>query len=492
MSGRWTFGKKVGVGFGVTVLLAVLASGIGIYALLAVVDAKDGVIRTEAQTLIDAQRLQTSVEARVAAVRGYLLGRDGRFLESYRAAGRDFESVSSTLRRRAGSGEEGNHLERIEAAYARHSSAVDRVIAARRSSDDLERAAALFDEEAVPARDELSRRIEDFLELERRRLETARQSATDLASTATSLVATVSALAVLMAVLIAVFLTRALARQIGGAVSHVQSSSAELSAAASQQATASKEQATAMREIATTITELLATSRQIAESAKRVSNIASETAAGANAGESTVERSTESIAAIRRQVDAIVAHMLELGRKSQQIGAVVDIVSELAEQTNILAINATIEATGAGEAGRRFGVVADEIRKLADRVAGSAKEIRVLIDDVRGAVNTTVMATETGSKAVDAGAKQVADVASSFRRIVDLVGTTTEASREIELSTKQQTSAVEQVNSAIANVAQATRETEASASQTLQTAQELTSLSRELSRLVQPEDARVA
>ena len=119
--------------------------------------------------------------------------------------------------------------------------------------------------------------------------------------------------------------------------------------------------------------------------------------------------------------------MLELGKKSQQIGRCLDIVSELAEQTNILAINATIEAAGAGEAGRRFAVVADEIRKLADRVAGSAKEIRGLIDDVRGAVNTTVMATESGSKAVDAGTRQFGEVASALKQIAGLVATTTDA-----------------------------------------------------------------
>src|SRR6185312_9715141 len=104
--------------------------------------------------------------------------------------------------------------------------------------------------------------------------------------------------------------------------------------------------------------------------------------------------------------------MLDLGKKSQQIGAVLDIVAELAEQTNILAINATIEAAGAGDSGKRFAIVADEIRKLADRVGGSTKEVRGLIDDVRSAVNTTVMTTETGSKAVDATGKQFGDVAS--------------------------------------------------------------------------------
>src|SRR6185436_4761511 len=107
-------------------------------------------------------------------------------------------------------------------------------------------------------------------------------------------------------------------------------------------------------------------------------------------------------------------HMLELGRKSQQAGGILEIVSELAEQTNILAINASIEAAGAGEGGRRFAVVADEIRKLADRVGGSAKEIRTLIEGVRSSFYTTVTTTETGSKAVDAGARQFNDVAGAF------------------------------------------------------------------------------
>jgi len=102
-------------------------------------------------------------------------------------------------------------------------------------------------------------------------------------------------------------------------------------------------------------------------------------------------------------------------------------------------------------------------------------------------VNTTVMATETGSKAVDAGGRQFAEVAVSFKQITDLVSTTTEASREIELSTKQQTSAVEQVNLAVANVAQTSKETEASASQTLQTASQLAGLSKDLLKLVRPQ-----
>jgi methyl-accepting chemotaxis protein len=262
-------------------------------------------------------------------------------------------------------------------------------------------------------------------------------------------------------------------------------SATELQAAANQQASGASEQATAMTEIATTISELLATSRQIADSAQRVAHIAAETVATARTGTATVAKGNDAVASVRRQVDLIVTHMLELGKKSQQVGAVLDIVAELAEQTNILAINATIEAAGAGDAGRRFAVVADEIRKLADRVGASTKEIRVIIDDVRGAVNTTVMATEAGSKAVESGAGQVAEMATSFNQIASLVTTTTVAAREIELSTKQQATAVEQVNLAITNVAQATRETEASAAQTLQTSSQLSVLSSELLQIVQ-------
>ena len=129
--------------------------------------------------------------------------------------------------------------------------------------------------------------------------------------------------------------------------------------------------------------------------------------------------------------------------------------------------------------------MADEIRKLAERVGGSTKEIRTLIEDIRSAVNTTVMATEGGTKAVDAGTTQFSEVTLVFRQILEQVVVTTDVAKEIEISTKQQATAVEQVNVAISNVAQATRETEASASQTLQTATQLTTLSKDLLRIVQ-------
>jgi methyl-accepting chemotaxis protein len=486
----WTFGKKLGAAFALTSILSLLG-GIGaIYALRDVVESKDRIISFTGQDLADVQRLAVSSARKSSSIRGFLLSRQERQIALVRERRALFLEVMPRMRARAPDAETLRLLAQAERLEAEHEASSQRLLALRRTEMPMDKILQIFDEDVQPKMDALARTIDTFTERAERKLEAETAATNARASAAIAWIASAYGVLMLLSITASIVLARTLGRQIGTAVGHVQSSSAELQSAANQQATASKEQATAMSEISTTITELLVTSRQIAESAQRVAQIASQTAGSASSAENVVERAHESILAIRRQVDLIVGHMLELGRKSQQIGSVLDIVAELAEQTNILAINATIESVGAGESGKRFGVVADEIRKLADRVAGSTKEIRNLIEDVRSSVNTTVMTTETGSKAVDSGARQFSDVTTALKQITGMVATTTDAAKEIELSTKQQSTAVEQVNVAITNVAQATKETEASSGQILQTAGQLNGLSSDLLRLVQPQ-ARV-
>ncbi len=486
MTRSWTFNQKVTAGFAVVVTLTAMTGAIAVYALRTVVASKDRVITVNARNLADAAKLKGTVDRQAASFRGFLLTGDGRFLEQRVTAQRELEELVHNLQNQVDTEESKRMVAEIAQAQSAYNSAQEGVITVRRSATAAQ-TATLFEREVIPKRDALGKRVKAFTDLEEQLLEKGMLASTGRASLATTLVSVLAVLAVVLAAVVAFLLARTLSRQIGSAVQHVQSSSTELQTAANQQASGAKESATAMNEIATTISELLATSRQIAESAQQVAHIAQETAAAARTGDQTVEKTQEAIGCIRKQVDVIVGHMLDLGKKSQQIGSVLDIINELAEQTNILSINATIEAAGAGEAGKRFAVVGDEIRKLADRVAGSTKEIRGLIEEVRSAVNTTVMATEGGSKAVDAGLRHFAEVTGALRQITGLVTTTTDAAREIELSTKQQTTAVEQVNAAITGAAQATRETEASSTQTLQTATQLASLSRELSRIIQPQ-----
>jgi methyl-accepting chemotaxis protein len=488
---NWTFGRKLAGGFAAMALLALVISVVAVLTLRAAVASQDKVINVNATVLIEAERMNTLVAQMAATVRGYLLSNEARYEEHYRAARERFGTVAAGMRTTVYSDEGRRLLDEAERSATAYREQADQIMALAATHPKIDVLVRQFDDKVAPARDQVGERLRALVALEERHLAEAKREAERIVANATLGVSVLAALGVVTGVAVAAILARTLSQQIGAAVGHVQSSSAELQAAASQQATGAKEQAGAMNEITTTISELVATSRQIAESAQRVAQIAEQTAQGARSGDGIVERGQEAIAAIRRQIDLVVSHMLELGRKSQEIGAVLDIVSELAEQTNILAINATIEATGAGDAGKRFAVVAEEIRKLADRVAASTKGIRTQIDDVRGAVNTTVMVTESGAKAVDAGARQFADVAGAFRQIAVLVSTTTEAAREIELSTKQQASAAEQVRIAVTDVAQATMETESSSAQTLQTASQLAALSLDLRRLIQPHAASV-
>ena len=418
--------------------------------------------------------------------RGYLLTGDDSYLEPYQAALGAISKAIGDLR--VLTSDNVHQQSRIAEATP----LVEAKLAELKRTIDLRRAQGLepamkvvLTGEGKKSMDDL-RRVIAAIDQEERQLLKERSDAAESGGQVAKTTTGLGALAALLFVGVAGFvIARSLNRQLSAAISSIRSSSSELQAAASQQASGAREQSAATNEVSTTIRELLATSRQIAESAQRVARIAEETAGGARQGDQTVQRAQEAIGSIKRQVDLGVGHMVELGRKSQQAGGILEIINELAEQTNILAINATIEAAGAGEAGKRFAVVADEIRKLADRVGGSTKEIRGLVDDIRAAVNTTEMATEVGTKAVDAGTRQFTEVTTSFRQIAGLVGTTTEAAREIELSTKQQTTAVEQVNVAISNVAQATKETEASESQTLQTVTQLATLSSDLLQLIE-------
>ncbi|HEX3849360.1 MAG TPA: CHASE3 domain-containing protein [Polyangiaceae bacterium] len=484
---NWTFGRKLALGFAIAVLTLVVIGFSGYRSTEHLIENDRWVTHThEVRTkLADLLSLLKDAET---GQRGFVITSDESFLDPYSRALPEIARTVSEVRSLTADNEtQQRRLSALQLLVDGKLTELKRTIEMRRTLGFDATMKVVSAGEGKQLMDQIRRVVaemdDDEAGLLKRRNEEAEQSSENTKS----VILWGSLLGVALVAAAGTLISRSLASQIGAAVHHIQTSSAELQSAANQQATGAKEQATAMNEISTTISELLATSRQIAESARRVAEIADQTATAARSGDLTVAKGHESITGIRRQVDVIVHHMLDLGKKSQQIGSVLEIVSELAEQTNILAINASIEAAGAGDSGRRFGVVADEIRKLADRVGGSTKEIRGLIDDVRSAVNTTVMTTETGSKAVEAGADQFGRVAAAFGQISSQVATTTEAAKEIELSTKQQATAVEQVNVAITNVSQATKETEVSTGQTLRTASELSHLSRELLRLVHPQ-----
>jgi methyl-accepting chemotaxis protein len=483
---NWTVGRRLIAGFGLSALTLVVVAIIS-YRNANLLIENNALVEHSHQVRLQLADLLSELKDAETGQRGYVITGDDSYLEPYKSA---LAAIDTTLadfqKLTVDSADQQRRLAAVRPIIDAKLAELKQVIDLRRSQG-FDAAAKIVLGNAGKTHMDQIRAIVTAADQEARDVLKQRADEARASADMTQRIILWGGLAGTLAVcIIGWLITQSLAQQIGSAVGQVRSSSTELQSAANQQASGAKEMATSMAEISTTISELLATSRQIAESAQRVAHNAEETANAARSGHGTVDMTQESITSIRRQVDQIVSHMLELGKKSQEIGAVLDIVSELAEQTNILAINATIEAAGAGDAGKRFAVVAEEIRNLADRVGGSTKEVRALIDDVRSAVNTTVMATETGSKAVDAGSRQFGDLASAFKQIANLVATTTEAAREIELSTKQQSTAVEQVNVAVSNVTQSSMETETSAGQTLQTVSQMTMLSTDLLRIIKP------
>ena len=481
----WTFGKKIGLGFVMTFFLMLAIGGMSYRSIDSLTGTSYAVTQTHELLfqLGEKVRLVSDLESQQ---RGFLLTGDKAYLGQIEATLAALPAPEARLTAMVRGDAD---LERALAALLRQADA--KVSIAKQSVDiyraDGSQAAIRFvaDGKDKLAMDELIRQADAMDAGIRKTLATRADEVEAASGVARGTIIFGTLLGLIVVVAVGVLLTRQLSTQVAAAVQHVQRSSTGLQAAATQQTAGARETSTSMTQIAATMSELLATSRQIADGAQSVAGVATETAAAARLGDGTVQLAQTTITSIRQQMDLVVEHMLELGRTSQQIGSVLDIVSELAAQTNILAINATIEASSAGDSGTRFAVVADEIRKLADRVAGATGDIRVLIDNVRSAVNTTVMATDRGSKSVDLGASQFGDVAAAFGRIAGLVESTTDAARVIEHSTTQQTSAVEQVNVAIAATAQATRESETSSGQTFNTARELASVSLELLRMVQ-------
>lgn len=483
---RLSLSQRIGGGFVIAILLLLLVGGIGLVAIRQVTGITTVVVTTYATNLGMAQHLRAVAEQRFAVNRTSLLTADPA-LQAERNQLRDsFADLTRRLRGGLKTDRGLALLERVMQEDQIYRQFSDTYIDRRYAGEPLDRLLPGFKSEVVPANQAVREALTNLTEYENQLVRDGQARAALYSQVATGLMVGLAVLAAILAALMAASITRSIARQLGAAVLNLQSSSAELQSVASQQASSSAEEAAALAEISATLKELVASSRQIAESAQHVASLAEDTGTAVASGEETVRRGQEALAGIKRQMDTVANHMLDLGTKSQQIGGVLDIISELAEQTNILAINAGIESAAAGEAGRRFGAISEEIRKLADRVGAQARDTRRLIVDMRGAANTTVMATEDGVKAVEAGTRQFGDVAAVFHQIASQVDATTEAAREIELSTRQQATGVEQVTQATGNTAQAARQTEAATRQTLSTAGSLSALSRDLATLVKP------
>ncbi len=262
------------------------------------------------------------------------------------------------------------------------------------------------------------------------------------------------------------------------------SSSNQILAATTQVASGTSETATAISETTTTVEEVQQAAKQSAGKAKNVADSAQRVAQVSQNGQKAVEETVTVMNRVRQQMDSIAQTVVRLSEQTQSIGGIIASVTEIADQSNLLAVNAAIEAAKAGEQGRGFAVVAQEIKNLAGQSKQATLQVRNILNDVQKATVAAVMATEQGSKAVEAGEQQSAKAGEAILLLAESIKESVQSATQILASSQQQVVGMDQIGVAMQNINQAGTETAVSMSQSEKSAKNLNDLGQKLKELV--------
>ena len=274
------------------------------------------------------------------------------------------------------------------------------------------------------------------------------------------------------------------ANQIGAVTMEISTSMQQISQGAELQAVKVHETSEAVKEIAQAI-------REIAPRAQAAAEVSEKAAGLAKSGENATVDAIEKMGRVQEVTARSAKAVTSLENRSAEIGRIVDMITTIADQTNLLSLNAAIEAARAGESGRGFAVVADEIRKLADESAKAADKIAALITEVRADTKTAAGAMEEGTAEVAAGAQVVREVGQALKSILRSADETAVTSEDIADGLHKQTQRAEVVDHAVTDIAAVVEENAASAEETAAATEEQTASMQEINGLAQ-ELARMA
>jgi len=265
----------------------------------------------------------------------------------------------------------------------------------------------------------------------------------------------------------------------------VTSASSEIATAASQQSASASEQASAVNETVTTVDEIKQTVQSVTERAGNVVEMARHSVEVSQQGQKAVEDVISGMDSIKEQVKNIGDSILNLNEKTQDISSIIDAVNDIAEQSKMLAFNAAIEASKAGESGKGFSVVASEIRSLADRSQEETANVRAILDEIQKSANAAVMIAEKGTKETDSGVELASQAGENIDQLAGTIEQAADAVEQITMSIEQQNVAIEQISQAMQNINQAASETAAGTKQSEQATQDLNLLATQMTELVE-------
>lgn len=228
------------------------------------------------------------------------------------------------------------------------------------------------------------------------------------------------------------------------------------------------------------VEELTVSMKQVSNNAEASAEAARRALDAAEQGNRAVRDTLEGMQRIRASVQATAKKIKSLGDRSLEISEIINVINDITEQTNLLALNAAIEAARAGEAGRGFAVVADEVRKLAEHSRSATKDIAALIKAIQAETNEAVVVMEEGTKEVESGATLADQAGRALDAISNVVRQSAELVQEISLASKQQVRGTEGVAHAMQIISSITRQTSQGTRGTVATVSQLVKLSDQL------------
>ncbi|MCX7983770.1 MAG: methyl-accepting chemotaxis protein [Bacteroidetes bacterium] len=264
---------------------------------------------------------------------------------------------------------------------------------------------------------------------------------------------------------------------IASATTEISSSTEQMSAGAQEQSSQASEVASAVEEMTKTIVENSKNASLTAETARKARDTAKE---GSIIVRDTIDGMKQIASVVNRSAETVQA----LGKASDQIGEIISVIDDIADQTNLLALNAAIEAARAGEQGRGFAVVADEVRKLAERTTKATKEIATMIRHIQNETKGAVISMEEGTQKVEYGISLADKAGKALENIVEISQQVTDMVNQIAAASEQQSSASEQISKNIEAISTVTQQTASGIQQIAHSAENLNQLTEQLRDLV--------
>lgn len=480
-----TISEKIIGGYSVILALLAFSTVVAFYALSQTEAAYDHFLRVDERLMESANELRIAGFAQQTYVRGILLYPD--LLKTNQVLlqdnDRQFKQILEKIRQLMSGNKGDSLLNELQSLHQQLEEAQQQAV--RLSLDQKpEEALAFVTNTFRPLSLAFIDKAKRFYEQQSAILESRKIEAADkVSSYATALVA-VSLFTVLVGLTIGIRLSRTITRQLRENIVQLASSSAEILSTTSQVAAGAAETAAAVSETTATVEEVKQTALTTSQKAKYVSDSAQKVSNISEAGRKSVEEVISGMNRIQEQMESIAESIMQLSKQGHAIGEIIATVNDLAEQSNLLAVNAAIEATRAGEQGKSFGVVAREIRSLADQSKQATAQVRNILGDIQKATNAAVLATEQGNKAVEAGVRQSTETGEAIRLLSTSISEAAQAATQIAASSKQQMVGMDQVVMAMTNIQQASEQNVAGTRQAESAAQGLYEMGNKLSVLV--------